>query len=120
MCSFSRTYAPTTQQFSHFSINPEGSALATLTVSTGGPLAFTLGQVVYSIQGHQFDLGIVPASGQSPLTILAGQPIENLFSFVYRTDFMYGHGYTLSRVLALQYRRSRRNSDPQYVAAAIV
>jgi hypothetical protein len=85
-----RTYAPTTQQFSHFSINPEGSALSTLTVSTGGPLAFTLGQVVYSIQGHQFDLGIVPASGQSPLTILAGQPIENLFSFVYRTDFMTG------------------------------
>ena len=53
-------------------------------------MAFTLGQVVYSIQGHQFDLGIVPASGQSPLTILAGQPIENLFSFVYRTDFMTG------------------------------
>lgn len=85
------TYDARTQQYSHFSINPDGSGLVTLTVSTGGPTAFTLGQVVYSLQGgQQYNLGIVPAGGQSALTILAGQAVENWTSFVYRTDFMTG------------------------------
>lgn len=85
------TYDAKTLQYSHFSINPDGSGMTLLTVSTGGPMAFTLGQVVYSVQGGQeYTLGIVPAGGQNALTILAGQPVENWASFVYRTDFMTG------------------------------
>jgi hypothetical protein len=85
------TYDAATQQYSHSSVNPDGSGLTLLTVSTGGPMAFTLGQVVYSLQGgQQYTLGIVPANGQSAITVLAGQAVENWASFVYRTDFMTG------------------------------
>jgi hypothetical protein len=81
------TYDAAKLQYSHFSINPDGSGEALLTVSTGGPMALTLGQVVYSLQGgQQYQLGIVPAGGQNALTVLADQPIENWASFVYRTD----------------------------------
>lgn len=85
------TYDAGTQQYSHSSINPDGSGLALLTVSTGGPMAFTLGQVVYSLQREQeYTLGIVPANGQHAVTLLAGEAVENWASFVYRTDFMTG------------------------------
>ncbi len=93
------TYDTASQQYVHFSVDPDGSRLATLAVGAQGPTAFTLGQVIYSIfiqipQDHgsqyQFNLGIVPAGGQNPLTLLAGTPVENVTSFVYRTDFMTG------------------------------
>jgi hypothetical protein len=93
------TYDAASQQYLHFSVDPDGSRPATVAVGSGGPEVFTLGQVVYSIfiqkpQGNgyqdQFNLGIVPAVGQNPLTVLAGVPVENVASFVYRTDFMTG------------------------------
>ncbi len=93
------TWDAAQQQYLHFSVEPDGSRLATLTVGSGGPEVFTLGQVVYSIfkqipqnngSQYQFNLGIVPADGQNPLTVLAGVPVENVTSFVYRTDFMTG------------------------------
>ena len=93
------SYDTASQQYLHFSVDPDGSRLATLTVGAEEPTVFTLGQVIYSIfiqipQGngaqYQFNLGIVPADGQNPLTLLAGVPVENVASFVYRTDFMTG------------------------------
>jgi hypothetical protein len=82
------TYDPSAQTRSHFSISPTGSQLAALTTSTGGPVLFTLGQVVYSIQSQESDLGILGQGGQPAMSILANQPVENWGSFVYRIDFM--------------------------------
>ncbi len=82
------TYDSSSQTRTHFSISPDGSQLTTLTSSQGGAALFTLGRVVYSIQGPEYDLGIVGAEGQPPMILLAGQPVENWGSFVYRIDFM--------------------------------
>lgn len=85
-----RTYDSATQTEAHHSINADGSGLVTLTSAHGLVNGLTTTKVVYSVQGQQYDLAIVPDGGQSPVATLAGDPTENWVGFVYRSDFLSG------------------------------
>jgi len=84
-----RTVDPATNTERHASIAPDGSGLVTLTTAHGGVAGFTIAdQVVYSVQGAQFDLDAIPSNGQAALRPLAAQPVENVLTFSFYTDSM--------------------------------
>ena len=90
-----------------------------ITTAEQASTLFTLGRVVYSNQGEEYDLGIVGAEGQPPITP-SRQPTGGELGVLRVPHRFYDeHFKPLSSLLALQRGGLWRTSNPQSTVPAL-